>query len=247
MHRNIVTDSLSRVNGFFRPRITCVWGDAWKRNLTERGFYPSQSIKVTGNWRYDHILKAIDELDGQTIKERLGIPHDKKIIMFVSGNQNVSEFLNICLKIAEPLDNVFSVIKMHPLDRLTPFKSETGVNHCSRSVFLEELFEGLKIADVVVSQLSTVIGEALLLSKRVIVANFDNLQGWDVYTQSDALFHARTPDELMQRLEECIAYETLPIHMTTARDAFIKNYYFRMDQKSSNRVATIVSNVCFDS
>jgi len=175
MQRNIVTQYLPKKNGFFRPRITCVWGSAWKENLVENGFYPEDAVIVTGNWRYDQLFNIIKKMDVLTIKKHLSVPPDKKVIMIASGNQNVSEFINSCLRIIRTMDHVFPIIKLHPLDNPNPIYQAVKSYQFSKKIIIDELFEGLKIADVVVSQLSTVISEALLLDKRIIIANFTDL------------------------------------------------------------------------
>lgn len=59
-----------------------------------------------------------------------------------------------------------------------------------------ELADVLAASDLVVSQLSTVISEAVLADRPVVVADFDRQEGWSAYKDSEATLVASTADEL---------------------------------------------------
>lgn len=237
MHKNIKTDPVNDLYGFIRPQITCVWGPAWKTNLTKVGYYPSKSVLVTGNWRYDQILKIAQGLYLDKLRRHFCGGIDKTIVLIVSSNQNAVEFVRQCLiTLAKTPDRV-PLVKIHPLDDPLPFKKVVKEMGYPQHILLrEQLIEALIAADVVVSQPSTVISEAILLQKSIILANLWEMSGWEKYVESGTCYYAENIEELEAAILDSLVTGQIPDDMRQAQEIFVREHFFQLDGCSAQRV-----------
>jgi CDP-glycerol glycerophosphotransferase (TagB/SpsB family) len=200
-------------------------------------------VRVTGNPRYDQIAQFTENADRAKIRKRFGVRDDKKVALIVSGNYNVGEFLGACIATTESMDRIVPIIKMHPLDSKSPLRHILKKHHIRDRAVVRELFEGLIIADVVITQLSTVAAEALLLGKKVVLVDYDGLKGWEAYTESRAFFQVNDYGALKSAIEKCVDFESLPGDMVVARDQFVEEYFHKMDGMASARVVDVIESL----
>ena len=172
------------------PDSTFVFGEYYKKILTEDGNYPPDKVTVTGNlnWFYlDKFLKVLDR--GELLKKYQFI--NKKIILIplsfriAYAKKNLSDRV-LLNKIYETLgknnDFIF-LIRPHPgdefdqkiLDDLYP-NSNFKCSHAS-------LVEDLILCDVVVITYSTVGLESALFKKPVIFVNLNKKNKLQFYSK----------------------------------------------------------------
>lgn len=244
MHRSIITDPTSGRQGFQRPQVTCVWGPGWKEVLTRRGHYPAQAVKVTGNWRYDPFARLPLKWSSH-LREAHGIGRDVEIALVVSGGQNVSHFISTSLRHLATRTNCLALVKPHACDDLAAIvRLLKRTSSHSRARLCTQLLEGLLMADIVISQISTVVAEAAYLRKPIIMADFEHVAGWDAYTRSGICIRVTRESELSAAVNTILPGGAAGEAMQVAQVGFSEQYLGRSDGQSASRVVNALEEVC---
>ncbi len=159
-----------------------VAGNWEKTVLIERGVNPKK-IFVTGNPELDASSKLGNNSDLCCLRQNLGIhPLDKVVLLLTSAkvehghwNPNMrSIFITNVIDALKPLmiNRVRLIIKIHPVENLADYRRIIGSN--PQQVILRkdiDLFDIIKISDVVVTGYSTTVLEANSLHKPVVLVN----------------------------------------------------------------------------
>ena len=183
MHVGVGPDP--QLDPFTIPRPTCVWGEFWKRALTEDGHYPAESVQVTGSWRYD--AAADDGGRSGAGAARSAAEDGRPLVLVCSCGSGARRSCAVAAAAR-------SIGAAPPSDQPTPLG---GPGRHRRALYGRtgrtgarqprgRLADVLAAASIVVSQLSTVISEAVLADRPVIVADFARQEGWSAYKDSDA-------------------------------------------------------------
>lgn len=237
MHSNIVASPAQKSVGFVVPQVTCVWGPLWERNLTEFGFYPKEAVKVTGNWRYDRIIKRPQFIDIKILKQRLGLSLQKKIILIASSGCNTPDYVRKCLEVILLQENLVPLIKLHPVDKRKPIiEILQSLRLPIKSLIDCQLIEAVLVSDLVITQISTVLSEAALLGKDIILADFQDLKGWEQYLEKDFFLLVKNRDELDNALKRLLYDDKIKEKLSLARPKFISDCFFKIDGNSAERV-----------
>lgn len=241
MHASINADSNSKPVGFVVPEVTCVWGAFWKSNLTCRGHYPSDSIVVTGNWRYDRLVNTLKNINLEEIKDFFGVIPGKKIILIISGGMHTLAYLNNCLLSLSTVNDICLLVKIHPADDPVPvlkLLKRYGIK--TNFLIKGQLTEALLIADLVISQVSTVLSEAVLLNKQVILVDFEGHRGYEEYYNLEIFFIVNDIKKLSEIIFLALKEPYPNKEISIARNRFISNYFFKNDGHSAKRVADVL-------
>jgi len=236
MHRRIVPDLTLDAVGFFVPEITCVWGPFWKRNLTEIGHYPPESVVVTGSWRHDRIMEISESINVADMKKKLRLSSDKKGVLILSGSQHVLDYVRQCVQAVAAQPKCTPLIKLHPSDDPDSVHEILQQLGYPDEILVEgQLIEALKVADLVVSQLSTAISDAVLFGKPVILVNLYGLSGAEAYVESGTCLYVTKPEGLSAAIKK--GFETsVRAKMESERTKFISECFYRIDGRAAFRV-----------
>ena len=232
-HRNVDASADHRVATFTVPDVTCVWGKAAERCLTETGHYPLETVARTGNWRHDH-LRNVDRMPP------VGLDRPRRVLI-VSGGQQVAHFVETCLDSLPA--NSDPTVRLHPVDDPDPvikMLEATG-----RPGIIDEgriMTEALNQTDVVVSQWSTTITEAILVGKPTVFTDFYAL-GHQEYLEFDAFLHATTPDQMRSHVEAALGDAEVRSRLWNNRNRFVEELFGYTDGGSADRVASIVADL----
>jgi hypothetical protein len=244
MHRRITTDPGDRTGVFVVPSQTCVWGPLWKRTLTEQGDYPPEVVTVTGHWRHERTLEMLAALSAPEIRVSLGMAEADRIILILSGSQDVLGFVADCLNIVARLDGFRPLIKLHPADDPVPIRAllqDRGLP--SKTLVEGRLLEVIKAAEVVISQPSTAVSESLLLDRPVVLANLQNLAGWETFALSGACLEARRVEDLERQVGRLVKEDGLKQQLREAGRRFIEDQFYRQDRGSAERVVATLERL----
>lgn len=237
MHSNIISNRHQKPLGFVVPEITCVWGPLWKRSLTSFGNYPEEAVRITGNWRYDEILKTLRNINIRELKQRFKVPPDKKIVLVVSDGLNTVDYVSQCLGVLLKFHSVVTLIKPHPADNPAFVLEILQKYGLPKRLLIEgRLIEALFISDLVISQISTVLSEAALLEKDIILANFQDLKGWETYLETGFFLSAKNCYELNNAIKHFLYEDSVKKDLSLARAKFVSDCFFKVDGYAAKRV-----------
>jgi len=99
-----------------------------------------------------------------------------------------------------------------------------------------QIGEWLQTADLVISQISTVVTEAILFDKPVILADFLKIRGAEPYVDGGVCLYITAPSELKEAVNEIMNDQATITKLKEARQAFLSRYFFKLDGKSGERV-----------
>ncbi len=221
---------------FTIPRRTCVWGPFWKRVLTEAGHYPEECVQVTGNWRHAHRPPLTDR--AQAGRRALAVEDGRPLVLVCTAAQGTEALVSALGPLRDAIGAAELRIRPHPsenLDAIAAAYGRTGGNpaHVSRE---GELGDVLAASNLVVSQLSTVISEAVLADRPVIVADFDRQEGWSAYKDSDATLVAASEEELVAASASIDSDPELRERLRAGRTHLVDDFFDGRDGHAAERV-----------
>ena len=236
LHLRVTNDP--NAPGFMVPEITCVWGPFWKDVLTKAGHYDPESVAITGYWRYDRLSEIRAQFDANQAKSRYAIDASKKVVLFLSAGLETVRYLQTSLETIANRHELVPLIKLHPgVDKPGPvIEMLKGIGVSERVLFQGQLVEALLIADLVVSQYSTAIGEAALVDKPVIMVDLYNFRGGEDYIRSGICLYVTHSGDLNRAIEKALYDQSTRSEMSSSREAFITRYFYKLDGRAAERV-----------
>lgn len=207
----------------FRSSVTFVNSDL-EKTAYENLFFDPTRVVVTGIPRYDEIFllrKSLRE-PPKVVKMRRKI-----LLLTLSGyhNYDFEDFMPVLvcadsiqemnrayiqdvLKFAVDRPDISVVIKPHYVgdrERVLELVKRLGVNVCCRVVsFRENIFKLQSQADVVITAESTVIGEAGMFEKPVIIMNYTGLDLTLPFERSELVRHVTSREALSRELAKAL-------------------------------------------
>jgi glycosyltransferase involved in cell wall biosynthesis len=223
------------------PLRTCVWGELWRDNLVESGCYPSEAVAITGNWRYDEIgaLRMVNIPSNEAFTQCF----DKccRVISIFSAAAETEAYVRICLDLVSEFNDTIPIVKVHPSESTELVKGAiSAAGFSAETLYSGNLGELLARSSIVISQFSTVVTEAIVLDKPVIIANLTGLVFANEYQASGACLYATTIEELRDCLIRVISDNKTIEDLAEGRKRFIDQTFFRLDGASAQRVASLV-------
>ncbi len=225
------------------PDITLLWGDYWKRLLVEKGNYPEESLKITGQIRTDIIPRLLTKF---TKDENLN-PENKKIIMFASQFQRDEKLRRQaaldCFESVKNRKDALLIIKLHPseMNEKEYYHNLAKEVSCRnyKVLYGYELYKLIAISDIVITSFSTVGAEAVYFHKPLIIHDplKQDLQG---YHRQGVAFQAANAGDLQGLIEEIITGKRLPDPLRYQE--FIDEYAYRIDGKAVERILGAIAD-----
>lgn len=243
LHDRVTSDP--NTPGFMIPHVTCVWGPVWEDVLTRAGHYRSESVAVTGNWRYDRLYDIKQRFNIDEAKRRHAIAPSKKVVLFLSVGLETVHYLRSCLECIANREDLAPLIKLHPgVDKAEPVIELLRKLGKSEEVLVTgQLIDALLMSDLVVSQYSTAISEAAMVEKPVIMANFQRFRGGEDYIQSGICLHVTDTEDLLVAIQKALYDEGTRNQMKIARETFIERYFYKLDGHSADRVTEVLKTL----
>jgi hypothetical protein len=166
--------------GNFIPDKTLVFGEYYKKILTEIGGYPKEKIQVLGNPTYFDFEKIKNCLDKNEILKRNDFNNEKIILVplsmrfFYFENSPDRIILNMLFNGFKDQDDVKILIRPHPGDKLDQNILANFFPGNNFRISKNTLFEDIFISDVVVVlPISSVSSEVPIFEKPLLLVNVE--------------------------------------------------------------------------
>lgn len=213
-----------------------VFGEFTKEVLVNKSIYDSKSIFVTGQLRTD-IVKNFKKTK---LLESLPLPKKSEFILLISSQNSrnyIKEFFKNIEKVKKTKRNSFIIVKLHPLESEDDFYDFIGYKYAGDVYVTKntDLYSLLAIADVVVGTFSTVLAEANIFRKPIIVLNIPGFPDFFNFKDSKVAQFVDTPEQLNKKL---LLKEI--IQNKSNIDEFVTKHFYNVDGKVSKRVASLL-------
>jgi len=227
---------------------TVVFGKFYKDILVKESVYGNSEVEVTGQSRLD-LFKHKDKIcNREALFKSLNIPLSTKLVVFTSQTGELSrrrEAARLVFDGLQEMKDIFLVIKLHPGEKMDGFY-ERLAKECKFSnlkVSKGDLYELLYACDVMLSVHSTTISEAIIFDKPVIMlqspGSIDPI-GW---AEQGVAMPVRDAKELREMVQ-CIWKDgEVGGKLKEARNRFIRDHYFKIDRKSTERVVSLIERL----
>lgn len=230
MHRR-VSPTLNRDSAFTIGDRMCVWGEFWKRNLTEYGHYPQDSVVVTGNWRLAGLeQKAVFIERAKELRREICRNEGDRLVLILTAGERGEVFVENAVEALSVSSQNKLVVKLHPNDeREDVFYLLANMKSTYAFRKIDELTTGFLAADVVVSQASTTIAEAVHFDRPVIWANLFEVKGWEDYLKHNAVLYTTTVEELPDLVEKALYDSETVEGLRQARKRMNSDYFLETE------------------
>jgi CDP-glycerol glycerophosphotransferase (TagB/SpsB family) len=98
-------------------------------------------------------------------------------------------------------------------------------------------------SDAVIAQMSSVVGEAIMLDRPTIVVDLLQRGGWAGYAAAGACLTAFTESELTASVRRVLDDDDVRATLAAARSAYVADHFFALDGCAATRVAHVVADV----
>lgn len=235
-HREIQSNKIPL--GYPIPNFTLVFGNHYKKVLTENGYYPTDKVVVIGNLAFHNIDKIKHILNRDKILRVYNLV-DKKIILVAlafslfKGIKNNPDhaLLEHLYKGLKDQNEVILLIRPHPSDsadfgnKLNELFPTTNFvpSKCT-------LFEDIFISDAVVTTISAVGVDSVIFEKPVIFANLGgNTNTTFSAMQKDMIEHevalSCSKEELTDKILSIKKGELWTAETSQKRKEFLESYF----------------------
>lgn len=225
------------------PDFTMVWGENWKKLLTEKGNYHSGSLMITGQIRTD----IISSLQNHKHNNSISVPENSRVILFASQPQQDPELrqksaLDVFTAVKK-IKDVHLVIKLHPaefndFDYYHELARKSGCTNY-QVVLQVDLYLLISISDIVITCFSTVGAETAYFSKPLII--LDHLkQDIQKYHREGIAFLATNSEELYDYILKIIG-KKLSFDAVSNQN-YIQRFAYKVDGQVSERIISFIKN-----
>jgi CDP-glycerol glycerophosphotransferase (TagB/SpsB family) len=168
--------------GYPIPDYMLIYGSFSKQILIKNG-YPVENLIEFGNPTYA-FLDCLEKIDKEKFYSKHKIPTDRKIILFTStkwqknlmGKDFDPMIWKELLKYFSKNNEFFIILKPHPGENTTVYeKILSDYNYENATIIQDSLINLLYISDVVISNYSSVIIDAVCLNKPVVELIWDTV------------------------------------------------------------------------
>jgi alpha-2,8-polysialyltransferase (POLYST) len=232
------------------PTVTVVFGEFYKKLLTEKLAYPQDRVIVAGNPTYDGAGRYSKQLDRKAILGRLNLdPARKMVLVATSMGQKKHGQPDYDVVMIETLarsfanhDGVQVVIKLHPKEDETVYRKIIEQNGAANFTILDHPVEELiLVCDVFLAVATTTILEAIVLEKPVIIFQHANKLNWYASSllENGAAAGAKN-EELADRVMEILDGKALVQRLGAKESEFAKHYFNLPSKEISRKIADVL-------
>lgn len=224
-----------------------VWGDFSRRLFAARGV-PASAIHVTGNPTFDELVQVKKSTENAGRKKKQG-----KVILYASSDmagarlwthgevRNAAEALAAA---AQAIPGATLIIRPHPSESPSLYAGLEQKYSRTKVQPGGKLYSLIASADLVLTEISTVAFESILLGKPVGIVNFTgrviSSNYPESYVKSGAALPISKTSNVANQIRLLLHDKKTSSALQKGRERFIREQVFKLDGKASKRVAAII-------
>lgn len=223
---------------------TAVWGDAIKKSFIERGSDP-EDIVITGCPFHDKLFNLVHNYSNCKVNYKNF--KSRKVTLYISeplyqlgliNYSNMEKIINTLY--FEARNHGLFIIKLHPQEKIEDYPFL--LDYASSDDFLcisdeHPLDELIYSSDFIVMPPSTVGIDAIVLGKKILILDINKFN----------IYQGFCPNTSIKNLEiniQNLMCDSINFNeYDKERDRFIKNYAYKFDGKSSERIVSLILNM----
>jgi len=220
-----------------------LWGERSRKGLIARGINPSL-LTITGNPGFDRIV---------SIRGKQGIHKDNTIVF---ATQMIEDYTSMSVnKDEEIIDVLYSaikripdtrlVIKVHPGEKIRKYqrlikdKKYQNVEVIKKT----DLFGLLSKCRILVTYVSTVALEAIILNKPVIIVNLTGQPYEYPYIESGAAIGVCKEEDVYPAIVDVLNNPDVQNKLAEKREKFILDNAYKLDARATPRVINLIEEI----
>lgn len=232
-----IKEILNTNNPIWRPipDIKFLWGKHSKEWYIKKNYFPEKNIKIIGAPKYDFI-KELNEHDKQEMFKKHDVPN-KLITVITMDCPWEDKYLSAIFKTLNNRNDLKIIIKTHPNDlpkvrRINELAEGFNIN--INVVKYENSSKLIYASDFVITYISTLVNECILMNKKVVLVDFSGININPPFVKEGLLRLCKKPHELK---DEILKNEKMN---EVNRQIFIKKYLYSDDGKAAKRAIKIL-------
>lgn len=232
------------------PTMTIVFGEFYKKLLTEKLFYPSNRVTVAGNPTYAGADIYTKQLDKKSVLTRLNLDLTRKTLLVATSmgqkKHGQADFdvvmIEILAKSFANRDDIQVVIKLHPKEDGRVYRTIIEQSGAANFTILDHPIEELiLVCDAFLAVATTAILEAIVLEKPVIIFQHVNkLNEYVSYLIENGAAIGAKYEELTEKVLEVLDNETLVERLGMKGSEFAKHYFNLPSKEISQKIADLL-------
>lgn len=228
------------------PDRIAVYGEYHREILTTPGSYPSESVMVTGQPRYDVLARVGELYDKAGIREELGLPGDARLVLWVTQTHGLpaeeSEGnLEAVYGAMGDIRNAALVVKLHPLEdqRAALYRRDRGYT----PVIVDGRADTIALlyaCDVMITRHSTTALEAVALHKPVIILNLSGGPDPVDYVEQGVAVGVHRAQDLKAAVQRLLRDDA---DLAANRELYIQRHLYRVDGRAAARITELMGEM----
>jgi len=207
-------------------------------------------IEITGRPLYDSWTK--DSKKNSEVLKHPDIPKEGRIILMATSAlfhhrldtfNNIKNMYSSVVKTVRQFPDHTLVIKLHPSEDVDNYRYAT--EDPDNVIFVKDigLTELINRSDMVITDISTIGLEAIMLGMPVITLNYTDKKDAMPYASSGAAIGVYKPDDLKEAIDKILHDEDTQRTLEESRKQFLQDYLYKLDGRSSERVARLIEKM----
>ncbi len=226
------------------PDKTAVYGPFYHNVLTEFSCYPQNTVVVTGQPRYDRLVKASNIFGREAFCAKLGLnPLEPIVLVATQGWPLREKFARKVLEALKGFPQAQVVLKPHPREDSEFYRKIVAEENVKAKVLSKrfDTIEALYSCDLLIAAFSTVITEALVLGKPVVTLNLTVEDPAPYYRR--VTLRLNREDDLAEAVSKALYSKKTREELRVAREKFVFNHAYKQDGKATLRVVNLVEQL----
>ncbi len=224
-----------------------VWGERWQEVMERKGV-ERERIKITGAPQFDHLARYSAK-DQSQIREQLSVSIDCGTFTVLLASQPFddtirSNLVQTAIGAVRDLPNVELLLRPHPREDTELHKKAASDIPNVQVVESDDIHDLLFASDVVLALRSTVVLEASLLNRPVVILDVSaEKPPIEEFSEQNGFTEVTNRAEARECIEEMKDSPKSVARYTNQQPRFGREYALNEDGGAAGRVARIIQNL----